>query len=114
MSLVIFALKVVSGKRIANAALYDCLKTRATAGKQVPFEQLWKALLLKIETDPEANYHGLTEKTEYKLSLTARGNLDALNVVSERSYRAAKPVTNPVVNDAHYSGSVWVTCRSIF
>jgi hypothetical protein len=64
---------------------------------------------LGIETDPEATYPGLTEKTQYKLTLTTRGNLEALNIVSQHSYSCSRRYVEKVFDAKRSDESVTAT-----
>jgi 5-methylcytosine-specific restriction protein B len=83
-------------KRLAVNALFDCLEPAGTAKQRVPFDILWKALLARIESAPEANYPGLTEKTSYQLALTPRANIEGINVISRKKFLCSRKVLEEV------------------
>lgn len=83
-------------KRLAINALFDCLENADAAKRVLPFDLVWKALLTRIESEPETKYPGLTEKTSYQLRVTPRGNLEGNNVVSNTRYVCARRIVAKV------------------
>lgn len=83
-------------KRLAVNALFDCLEMAEATKQLVPFNVLWSALLAKIETEPDAKYPGLTEKTSYQLTLTPRGNIEGNNVVSHKRFLCSRKILEEV------------------
>ena len=96
-------------KRLACNALFDCLETAEGAKKLVPFDVLWKALLSQIESDPEAKYPGLSEKTSYQLTVTPKGNLEGVNVISDKRFLCSRKILEQVFNAKRSQDSVTVS-----
>lgn len=71
------------------------MSTEAARGL-IPFDDLWKALVAKIESDPEATYPGLTDKTSYRLALTTRGNIEGTNEISGKMFLCSREVLEQV------------------
>ncbi len=83
-------------KRLAIEALFDCLENGQSVGGLAPFETLWRALLSEIESDPEARYPGLSEKTSYQFAQTERGNLEGTNVLSNKNFFCSRKLIEQV------------------
>ena len=96
-------------KRLACNALFDCLETAEAAKQLVPFDVLWKALLSQIESDPEAKYPGLSEKTSYQLTVTPKGNLEGVNVISDKRFLCSRKILEQVFNAKRSQDSVTVS-----
>ena len=96
-------------KRLACNALFDCLETAEAAKQLVPFDVLWKALLSQIDSDPEAKYPGLSEKTSYQLTVTPKGNLEGINVISDKRFLCSRKILEQVFNAKRSQDSVTVS-----
>jgi 5-methylcytosine-specific restriction protein B len=83
-------------KRLAVRALFDCLKPISPTGQFAPFDLLWKKLLERIELEPNRTYPGLTEKTSYHISLSAKGNIDGINVLSKKTFLCTRSILEKV------------------
>jgi 5-methylcytosine-specific restriction endonuclease McrBC GTP-binding regulatory subunit McrB len=96
-------------KRLACNALFDCLETAEAAKQLVPFDVLWKALLFQIESEPETKYPGLSEKTSYQLNVTPKGNLEGINVISDKRFLCSRKILEQVFNAKRSQDSVTVS-----
>ena len=96
-------------KRLAFNALFDCLERAEAAKDLVLFDALWKALLSKIESDPEAKYPGLSEKTSYEFAVTQRGNLEGTNVLSNKTFLCSRRLVEQVFDAKRNQDSVSVS-----
>jgi 5-methylcytosine-specific restriction protein B len=96
-------------KRLACNALFDCLETAEAAKQLVPFDVLWKALLSQIESDPEAKYPGLSEKTSYQFTVTPKGNLEGVNIISDKRFLCSRKILEQVFNAKRSQNSVTVS-----
>jgi 5-methylcytosine-specific restriction protein B len=95
-------------KRLSINALFDCLQESQGGRAHVPFDVLWNALLEKIETEPDARYPGLSERTSYQLSLTLRGNIEGNNVISNKTFLCTRKVLEPVFDAKRAQDSITV------
>ncbi|HEY5174771.1 MAG TPA: AAA family ATPase [Terriglobales bacterium] len=96
-------------KRLAFNALFDCLERAEAAKGLVPFDALWKALLAKIESDPEAKYRGLSDKTSYQLALTQKGNIEGVNVLSDKKFLCSRKILEQVFDAKRSQDAVTVS-----
>ena len=83
-------------KRLAVEALFDCLKPTSPDTQLISFDTLWKKLVEQIELEPDKKYPGLTEKTSYRISLSAKGNLDGTNVLSGKTFLCTRSILEKV------------------
>jgi hypothetical protein len=83
-------------KRLSFNALFDCLERSGEAKDLVPFDVLWKALLSKIESDPEAKYPGLSGRTSYQFSVTQKGNIEGINILSDKKFLCSRKILEQV------------------
>ena len=95
-------------KRLACNALFDCFERAEAAKGLVPFDALWKALLSKIDSDPEAKYPGLSEKTSYQLALTQKGNIEGVNVLSDKKFLCSRKILEQVFDAKRSQDAVTV------
>lgn len=82
-------------KRLAITALFDCLKPEF-GELSVSFETLWRKLVEQIEIEPDKKYPGLTDKTSYRLSLSAKGNLEGTNIISNKTFLCTRSILEKV------------------
>ena len=83
-------------KRLAISATFNMLERAEATKGFLPFSALWNALLSKLESEPEAQYPGLSKKTSYQLALTARGNLEGTNVLSDKRFLCSRKILQEV------------------
>lgn len=93
-------------KQLAVDALFDCLEPIELAKQLAPFDVVWRALLSEIESEPDAKYPGLTEKTSYELSVTPRGNIEGHNVISNKNFLCSRKVLAEVFDAKRSQDSV--------
>ena len=96
-------------KRLAVNALFDCFEKTETEKQLVAFDDLWEALLSKVESEPEAKYSGLSEKTSYQLAQTPRGNLEGTNVRSDKKFLCTRKLIREVFDAKRNQDSVTST-----
>ncbi len=96
-------------KRLAVNALFDCLDVAEAAKGLVSFDVLWTALLSKIEAEPEAKYPGLSTKTSYQLTITPKGNLEGVNILSDKKFFCSRKILEQVFNAKRSQDSITVS-----
>ena len=72
----------------------------------MPFDVLWKALVTKVDSEPDMKYPGLTQKTTYQLSVTPRGNVEGINVVSGKRFLCSRKILEKVFDAKRSQDSV--------
>ena len=95
-------------KRLAFNALFDCLEKADAIKGLVTFEALWRTLISRIESDPEAKYPGLSEKTSYQFALTQKGNIEGTNVISGKQFLCSRKLLEQVFDAKRNRDSIVV------
>lgn len=90
-------------KRFALRALFDCLKPTEITD---PFDAVWKKLVDQIDREPDKQYPGLTDKTSYRVSLSARDNLEGVNTLSNKTFLCSRSVLKQVFTARHTSKTI--------